>query len=73
MTQGALAERAGVSRQTVAELESGRRQNSEMDTISAFSFALGVSVSDLLGRNDQNHVVVPSRRRVKTGRRRQTA
>jgi mRNA interferase RelE/StbE len=46
MTQAALAERAGVDRVTVAEIETGRKQGS-IATLRALAEALGVSLDDL--------------------------
>ncbi|MEQ9449856.1 MAG: helix-turn-helix transcriptional regulator [Rhodospirillaceae bacterium] len=47
LTQGALAERAGVNRVTVAELETGRKQGS-VDTLKRIAEALGVTIDDLI-------------------------
>lgn len=46
MTQVVLAEKAGVSRVTVAEIETGRKQGS-VTTLRALADALGVSIDDL--------------------------
>lgn len=46
MTQAALAEKAGVGRVTVAEIETGRKQGS-IATLRAVGDALGVSIDDL--------------------------
>ncbi|WFE75308.1 helix-turn-helix transcriptional regulator [Roseinatronobacter sp. S2] len=48
MTQAALAEKAGVNRVTVAEIETGRKQGS-VATLRALAGALGVSMDDLAG------------------------
>jgi DNA-binding XRE family transcriptional regulator len=47
MTQIALAEKAGVNRVTVAEIETGRKQGS-IATLRALADALGVSLDDLV-------------------------
>lgn len=46
MTQAALAEKAGVSRVTVAEIETGRKQGS-VASLRALANALGISLDDL--------------------------
>jgi transcriptional regulator with XRE-family HTH domain len=47
MTQAALAEKAGVNRVTVAEIETGRKQGS-IATLRALADALRVSLDDLV-------------------------
>ena len=46
LTQAALAERSGVNRVTVAEIETGRKQGS-VATLRKLADALGVAVDDL--------------------------
>ena len=46
LTQAALAEKAGVNRVTVAEIETGRKQGS-VATLRALADALGVTLDDL--------------------------
>ena len=46
MTQAALAEKAGVGRVLVAEIETGRKQGS-VATLRALAKAIGVSLDDL--------------------------
>ncbi|WP_444459861.1 helix-turn-helix transcriptional regulator [Rhodobacter capsulatus] len=46
LTQAALAEKSGVKRVTVAEIETGRKQGS-IATLRALADALGVSLDDL--------------------------
>jgi DNA-binding XRE family transcriptional regulator len=46
MTQAVLAERSGVNRVTVAEIETGRKQGS-VATLRKLAGALGVAVDDL--------------------------
>lgn len=46
LTQAALAEKAGVSRVTVAEIEIGRKQGS-IASLGALAGALGVALDDL--------------------------
>lgn len=46
LTQAALAERAGVNRVTVAEIETGRKQGS-VSSLRALAVALNVTVDDL--------------------------
>jgi mRNA interferase RelE/StbE len=48
MTQAALAEKSGVNRVSVAEIETGRKQGS-VATLRALAVALGVSLDDLTG------------------------
>jgi len=47
MTQAALAEKAGVSRVTVAEIETGRKHGS-ISTLRSLADALSVSLDDLV-------------------------
>ena len=47
MSQVELAEKAGVSRQTINEIENGCRKNVSSDTLVKLSEALGCSVSDI--------------------------
>ena len=47
MTQAALAEKAGVNRVTVAEIETGRKQGS-IATLRSLAEALSVSLDDLV-------------------------
>ena len=47
MTQAALAEKAGVNRVTVAEIETGRKQGS-VATLRAMADALRISLDDLV-------------------------
>ena len=46
LSQAALAEKAGVSRVTVAEIETGRK-NGSISTLRALALALGVTLDDL--------------------------
>ncbi|MBB98719.1 MAG: transcriptional regulator [Rhodobacteraceae bacterium] len=46
LTQAALAKEAGVSRVTIAEIETGRKQGS-VTTLRALAHALGVMLDDL--------------------------
>ena len=48
LTQAALAEKAGVNRVTVAEIEIGRKQGS-VATLRGLANALGVALDDLTG------------------------
>jgi transcriptional regulator with XRE-family HTH domain len=47
LTQGALAERVGVSRYYLAQIEAGRA-NPSLDIIAALAWALGTQPADLL-------------------------
>lgn len=49
LTQGALAALAGVSRQTVNEIESGQRKTLRVTTLVAIAHALAVRPEGLLG------------------------
>jgi DNA-binding XRE family transcriptional regulator len=49
LTQAALAEKAGLGRVTVAEIETGRKQGS-IATLRALGRALGVQMDDLVGQ-----------------------
>ena len=48
LTQVALAEKAGVNRVSVAEIETGRKQGS-VATLRALAAALGITLDDLTG------------------------
>ncbi len=48
MTQAALAEKAGVTREYVTMLESGAKKNPSLDLLKRLAKALGVSVTELL-------------------------
>jgi transcriptional regulator with XRE-family HTH domain len=47
-TQEELAERSGLHRVYLAQLESGRNHNPRLDTLRRLAKALGVSVADLV-------------------------
>jgi transcriptional regulator with XRE-family HTH domain len=53
ITQEVLAERAKVSRDTIAKLEQGQRENARMTTLSAIANALGITRSALLGSRER--------------------
>jgi transcriptional regulator with XRE-family HTH domain len=49
ITQTELAERVGVSRPTISELENGTRTTMTTDTAKALARALGISIDYLVG------------------------
>lgn len=51
LTQDELCERAGLSRQTLYELEKGIKTDVKMSTLTALASALDCSVSDLFTEN----------------------
>ena len=51
LTQDELCERAGLSRQTLYELEKGIKTDVKMSTLTALASALECSVSDLFAEN----------------------
>ena len=51
LTQDELCERAGLSRQTLYELEKGIKTDVKMSTLTASASALECSVSDLFAEN----------------------
>lgn len=51
LTQDELCERAGLSRQTLYELEKGIKTDVKMSTLTALASALDCSVSDLFAEN----------------------
>lgn len=53
MTQEELAERAGVSADTVKKLEQGQRTTARISTLTALAKGLGVTPSALLGRRER--------------------
>lgn len=53
LTQEELAEHAGVSRDIIAKLEQGRRSSARITTLSRMSNALGIELSDLLGKRER--------------------
>ncbi len=48
LTQEALAAKSGLHRVYLAQLESGRNQNPQLDTLQRLAKALGVSLGELL-------------------------
>lgn len=59
LTQFALADKAGISRRTIAEVELSAAANPTRATLSALAEALDVSVSDLMAE-DADPVAVAS-------------
>jgi transcriptional regulator with XRE-family HTH domain len=53
LSQSELAERVGVSRPTISELENGTRTTMTTDTAKALARALGVSIDHLVGTWDE--------------------
>ncbi|MFC4906168.1 helix-turn-helix domain-containing protein [Actinomadura gamaensis] len=53
MSQEGLAERAGLSRDTVAKLEQGRRQGERTTTLMKLATALDVDLTELTGRRER--------------------
>lgn len=51
LTQDELCERAGLSRQTLYELEKGIKTDVKISTLTALASALECSVSDLFAEN----------------------
>lgn len=47
MTQSELAEKSGVSRSIISELETGRRSVTQTDTLGRIAKALGKNVSEI--------------------------
>lgn len=47
-----LCERSGVSNATISQIENGRRQTLQADTLEKIAGALGVAMDDLLGDTD---------------------
>lgn len=50
--QGDLADKSGVSRPYISQIERGRKTNMTVDVLVALADALGVTVSYLLGKSD---------------------
>lgn len=57
LTQTGLAERAGVSRRTIAEIELTAGANPTRATLEGIADALGVTVSDLVRTDDEVRAV----------------
>lgn len=53
VSQEELAGRAGVSRDIIAKLEQGRRTTARIGTLARISNALGIELSDLLGKRER--------------------
>lgn len=53
LTQEQLAERAGVSKDIIAKLEQEQRETARVTTLSRLANALGITLSDLLGRRER--------------------
>lgn len=66
MTQEELADRAGVSIDTVRKLEQGRRHGARMATVNAFARALGVSTITLLEPGEPSNGPLAELRRALT-------
>lgn len=49
VSQGQLASASGINQSTIARLESGDRDNPNLDTMEKLASALGVSLAELLG------------------------
>lgn len=49
VSQGQLASASGINQSTIARIESGDRDNPNLDTIEKLAGALGVSLAELLG------------------------
>jgi transcriptional regulator with XRE-family HTH domain len=62
LTQQDLAMKAGLSISAVVQIESGKIPNPRMDTLRALAKALGVSLDELAGEEEQ-----PKRKRKKGG------
>ena len=56
LSQAELAKRAGVPQSAISEIETGKRKP-RIDTIQKLAMALGVSVSELLGENEDTKAV----------------
>lgn len=54
LTQGKLASKAGVSRDTVAKLETGERASAHASTVGKLARALGAEPEDLVARGERN-------------------
>ena len=52
MTAMDVAQSAGVSNSTISQIEKGRRQTLQSDTLNKIATALGVTTNDLLGDTD---------------------
>ena len=67
LSQRALAEKAGISRQAIADLESGTITNPQLDTLRAIARACGCDVRELIPddkgppRSSRPHIPRPRR------------
>lgn len=53
LTREELAERAGLSTDLIAKLEQGQRETARISSLSRLANALGITLSDLLGRRER--------------------
>jgi transcriptional regulator with XRE-family HTH domain len=49
-SQAAVARSAGITREYIAELESGARRNPKLETLARIAGALGVGIDALVGK-----------------------
>ncbi len=59
LSQGALADIAGVSRNYVALIEQGKAQNVSLDILTRLAGAIGVTLTELIGESDPKDRPIP--------------
>jgi len=60
LSQGALADIAGVSRNYVALIEQGKAQNVSLDILTRLASAIGVTLAELIGESEPKDRPIPA-------------
>jgi transcriptional regulator with XRE-family HTH domain len=60
LSQGALADIAGVSRNYVALIEQGKAQNVSLDILTRLASAMGVTLAELIGETEPKDQPIPT-------------
>ncbi len=60
LSQGALAHKAGVSRNYIALIEQGKAQNVSLDILTRLASAVGATLTELIGEADPKDRLIPA-------------
>ena len=60
LSQGALAHKAGVSRNYVALIEQGKAQNVSLNILTRLASAVGATLTELIGETDPQAPLIPA-------------